>query len=296
MRFTLDDKLARIDKCPHELRHYDVNRSLLHAYIACLSFDELCEVICRRLEAPTPLRLAFRSRLLRLLRLSNNEHGEQLTKLVDDAEAIHQRSRVLRTRVDALVSAIYPWLPIEKRHEVLERWGDRGTRGVMARWLKASDGDDELRDPVAILAYWRRSLDWRAAKVLAYKADPGFLREIILELAAHCPEGWIVGKAALGAAPLDENAWGLIREHQPATFAYLCAMMGRNLTEDEALKLASEAPIGILSGNGRGLVIWAIGQLGMVSVLDRIAQARDEDAQEEVAAAQSHTLSDGIAI
>lgn len=294
MHYTLDDKLERIDECPLEPRLYEVDRNLLHAYIACLTFEELCEAICRRIEAPTPLRLALRSRLLRLLRLSDGEHAERLSRLVDEAEAIHQRNHVLQTRVDALVSAIYSWLPIMKRQEVLERWADRGTSGTVARWLKASGGDDALFDPAAILAYWRRSRDPRAAKILAYQADPGFLREIIAELAAQCPEGWIVSKAALRTGTIEEEVWELIRQHQPASFAYLCAMTGRSLTEDEALQLVHEAPAGILSEDGRGLVIWAIGQLGMVSVLDRLARRRESYARDEVAAVLGRTSPGGF--
>ena len=283
MHYTLDDKLERIDECALEPRLYEVDRNLLHAYIACLTFDELCDAICRRIEAPTSIRLPLRSRLLRLLKLSNGEHAERLSRLVDEAEAMHGRSHLLQTRVDALVSAIYAWLPIIKRHEVLERWAGRGTSGAMARWLKASGGDEALLDPTAILAYWRRSRDSRAAKILAYKADPSFLCEILAELAVNCPEGWIVSKAGLRAGSIEEEVWELIREHQPASFAYLCAMTGRSLSEGEALQLVHEAPIGILSDNGRGLVIWAIGQLGMVSVLDRVALRRESYAQQEVA-------------
>lgn len=275
MHYTLEDKLERIDECRIETRLYEVDRNLLHAYIACLTFDELCEAICRKIEAPTSLRLALRSRLLRLLRLSDNEHAERLSQLVDEADGIHERNHVLRTRVDALLSAIYPWLPIMKRQDVLERWIDRGTSGTVARWLKASGGDDALFDPSAILGYWRQSRDFRASKILAYKAEPGFLRGIIAEFAANCPEGWIVSKAALRAGNIDDDVWELIRQHQPASFAYLCAMTHRSLTEDEALQLVQEAPHGLFSEDGRGLVIWSIGQLGMVSVLDQLAQRRE---------------------
>jgi hypothetical protein len=284
MHYTLEDKLERIDECPLEPRLYEIDRNLLHAYIACLTFDELCEAICRKIEAPTPLRMALRSRLLRLLRLSDGEHANRLSRLVDEAETIHNRNHVLQTRVDALVSAIYSWLPIMKRQEVLERWLDRSTSGTLSRWLKASGADDALFDPAAILAYWRRSGDPRAAKILAYQADPSFLREIIAEFAAQCPEGWIVSKAALRAGAIGDDVWELIRHHQPASFAYLCAMLGRSLTENDALQLVEEAPAGILSEDGRGLVIWAIGQLGMVSVLDRLARRRESYAREEVAA------------
>lgn len=51
MRYTLEDKLERIDECSLEPRLHEVDRNLLHAYIACLTFEELCEAICRRIEA-----------------------------------------------------------------------------------------------------------------------------------------------------------------------------------------------------------------------------------------------------
>jgi hypothetical protein len=59
MHYTLEDKFKRIDRCSMEGRPYEVGRNLLHADVACLAFGELCEAVCRKIEAPTPLRLAL---------------------------------------------------------------------------------------------------------------------------------------------------------------------------------------------------------------------------------------------
>lgn len=50
-------------------------RSLLHAYIACLSLPDLCTAISASLNAPIRVRLALRRRLLRLLADESDDVG-----------------------------------------------------------------------------------------------------------------------------------------------------------------------------------------------------------------------------
>lgn len=283
MEYSLSEKLKRIYECAQNPAPYGIERNLFHAYVACLTFDELCEAICRTLEAEAPLRMALRGRLLRLLRLSDGELAEGLSLLAEKAQTLHEGNHVLRIRVDALLSAIYSWLPLPTRHAVLEHWIDRGTSGAAGRWLKAMASDAALFDAKAILQYWRESRSTRAAKVLAYQAPPTFLDGILAELAAGCSEGWIISKAALRSTSISDDIWNLLREKHPASFAYLCAMAGRKLTDEEALPLVENAPSSILD-DGRGLVIWSLGQMGMLSALDRLRADRDTYAAQEVAA------------
>jgi len=283
MEYSLSEKLERVYDCAQNPVPYGIERSLFHAYVACLSFDELCEAICLTIKDGAPLRMALRGRLLRLLRLSDGEHAERLSLLVEQAQLLHEGDHVLRTRVDALLSAVYSWLPLPTRYAVLERWIDRGTSGTAGRWLKALATDDALFDAKAIFEYWRESHDTRAAKILAYQAAPAFLDAVLSEFAASCGEGWIISKAALRATSIPDEVWHLLRAQHPASFAYLCAMAGRQLTDEEAIALVEEAPAGILD-DGRGLVVWSIGQMGLISALDRLRADRDTFAAREVAA------------
>lgn len=59
-----------------------------------------------------------------------------------------------------------------------------------------------------------------------------------------------------------------IRRKFPPSYAYLCAKLGRDLSEEDAFAIIEESPDD--PSGGRGLAIWAIGQLGMTAVLDRI--------------------------
>jgi hypothetical protein len=280
---TFDEKLERITDCARAFTPYEVERSLFHAYIACLTFDELCTAICHTMREATPLRMALRGRLLRLLRTSNGEHAERVSLLVDEVQAIPGDDHVLRTRVDALLSAIFEWLPLPTRHDVLEHWSDRGSKGAMARWLKAISADEALFDSNAIAEYWRLSGDWRAAKTLAYKAEATFLDEILPELAANLEEGWIISKAALRATKIPDDVWAVVKERQPASYAYLCAMAGRTISDNEAIQLLDQAPAGTMD-DGRGLVIWSLGQMGMMSALDRIRHSQTDYNAQQVAA------------
>src|ERR1700722_582201 len=72
------------------LSHPDAG-SLLHAYIACLSVQDLCRTIGEAFAAPSKLRLALRRRLERLLRDGNlgqrdREHVHDLIEQSRTAE------------------------------------------------------------------------------------------------------------------------------------------------------------------------------------------------------------------
>jgi hypothetical protein len=92
---------------------------------------------------------------------------------------------------------------------------------------------------------------------------------LLPELIERCQEGWIVGRAALNAELVSNASWGAIRGKFPATYAYLCAKVGRPIGEAEALDLVREAGA-TWPADDRGLTIWALGQLGMWSALEQV--------------------------
>lgn len=274
---TLDEKIDRILRhCGRRGTHPDEG-SLLHGYIACLSFEELCLAIVRTFTEPSDLRLALRRRLLRLLRERSPRDLDrvQLLNLIDRSRTLGGADAKMRSVVDALLSALFEYLPLPEQQSVLDAWVDRGTRGAAARWLKATKESPQLFDEVIALAYWRSSGDARAAKSLAYQASEPFLRNILAELLERCEEGWIISKAVMRAGAVDETVWSKIRERHPATYLYLCARMGRCISNSDALNLVcacSNAPM----NETRGLAIWAVGQMGLFEVLDEISQRANE--------------------
>jgi hypothetical protein len=159
------------------------------------------------------------------------------------------------------------------QHQLLERWVDRGTRGAMAHWLKAARDMPILFDSSVALAYCRVTRDYRAAKSLAYQASPEILEPIASELVTQCEEGWIISKAILRIGCGDDATWDVVRSNHPATYLYLCSQLGREVSDDDAFALVRACP-GITIHGDRGLAIWAVGQMGRATVLDRI---RDSD-------------------
>lgn len=251
------------------------SRRLLHAYSACLTFDDLCASIARTLGAPTDVRLALRGRLLRTLGdHPTPEQRDRLVDLVAETSALSDGDKGLRQTVDALHSSLLRHLPMPTQHQILERWVDRGTRGAMARWLKATRDTPTLFDASIALAYWRATRDYRAAKSLAYQAEPDALRPIVSELVAQCEEGWIISKAILRSGCDDKSTWDLVRSNHPATYLYLCVQLQRKISDDDAFALVWDCPAIAIHGN-RGLAIWAVGQMGKVAVLDRIRNSAE---------------------
>lgn len=269
--------VERISKIAVEgLSHPDAG-SLLHAYIACLSVPDLCVAITETLTAPSKLRLALRRRLLRLLGDGNLKHDDRqhLLELIERSRAIGQDMPAVRPVVEALLSAAFEFLPPPQQQSIIEAWIDRGTRGAAARWLKAVAQVPALFDEKAVMAYFRSTDDERAAKRLANQASPAFLMEILSELADRCEAGWIVSRAAMRADTVSDAVWPIIRSKHPATYLYLCARLRRGISEADALELVITCPNSIMNQT-RGLAIWAVGQMGMIRVLDDIV-ARGED-------------------
>jgi hypothetical protein len=242
-------------------------------------------VIADTMAEPSNLRLALRGRLIRLLR-EDTQHSLDQSELVDlvDRSSLLGRTNVkMRQAVDALVSALFRYLPLPQQQSVLNAWIDRGTRGAAARWLKATKETPQLFDETIAVAYWRSSGDARAAKSLAYQASGQFLKTIIAELLGRCEEGWIISKAAMRADAIDEAVWSTIREKHPATYLYLCARMRRNVSRSDALDLVracSSAPM----NETRGLAIWAVGQMGLIDVLDEITKLASEFREKDLIA------------
>ena len=272
---TLENILNRIAAVAGQQPYVSDGQRLLHAYVACLTFDDLCAAIAQSLAEPADVRLALRSRLLRLL--GDNPAADQrdlLVTLVEETGALSDADKALRQTTDALHSALIRHLPIATQHYLLERWIDRGTRGAMARWLKATRDTPSLFDASVALAYWRATRDYRAAKGLAYQASPETLRPILSEIVAHCEEGWIISKAIVHSGCDDEATWDLFRANHPATYLYLCAKLRREISDDDAFDLVWASP-GVAIHGDRGLAIWAIGQMRKVALLDRIRGAAE---------------------
>ncbi len=280
----LSRRITEVGDAPPYLQDYG---SLLHAYIACLSFEDLCDVIVAMISEPSHLRLALRNRLLRLLRESDSgAHASDLISLLERTSKIAQENRRLRQFVDALHSAVFEFLPLPAQHEVLTEWMSRGKRVAAGRWLNAIRIVPSLFDANAVAAYWRASDDWRAAKALAYQAPPDVLQSLLVEIVERQVDGWIVSKAALRATYLDEPAWEAINRLLPSTYLYLSAKLSRPVSDEEAFRLAMECA-GLNDNGGIGLAIWSIGQMRKIAVLDRL--------REEVAELENRRLTEILA-
>jgi hypothetical protein len=128
--------------------------SLLHAYIACLSFSDLCFAITAMLAEPANVRLALRRRLLRLLREASVQQSDrhQLQDLIERSRAAARENAAVRPHVEALLSAAIEFLAPPQQQSIIEAWIDRGTSGAAARWLKAVAQTTALFDETAVMA------------------------------------------------------------------------------------------------------------------------------------------------
>lgn len=263
--------LTRMVECAAAPGWDDLGRNLVHAYAACLSPREICAAALRTLDATADIRAAVRNRLLRLGR--EGQALSELDALGRDLLAITPSDARQRERVDALLSHLYALLGPATRQAALERWRDRGTAGALARWLKAVGDDELLYDTGQVIEVWRRTGRPRAAWLLARRAEPQSLADLLSELVERGAEGWIVSRAALRAGDVPEDVWMTIRARLPATYAYLCAKTGRACSDEEGLALVRETQGGFMGD--RGLAVWALGQMGMIEALEQVRSSDD---------------------
>jgi len=263
----LQKKLQVIEELGLDADRDDLCRSLLFAYTSCLTVPELAEAAIRTIDGSLSIRRAVVNQLLKKHRGREDQQTyDQLGRGILALVPANSRSAV---RIDALLSHLYHLFGLEVRRAVLERWRMRKTRSTGTRWLKAMSSDDDLFRLEDVITYWRETNDARAAKVLAYRSNAKLLTTLLPELVTKCNEGWIISRVALGANTISNECWTEIRARFPGSYAYLCAKLGRRLSNKEALALVVESGASWPSDE-RNLVIWAIGQLGMWSTLRTI--------------------------
>ena len=269
---SLEAKLERIRGCETTGPGNQLFNSLFHAYIASLTCSELCEALVQTLGDTGNLHRPLRNRLVKLG--GEGACCDEVEHLV--FRLLHLSTNTLqRHRVDTILSHTYAFASPQARAAILERWKDRGTRSALDRWLKAIAADKMLFDLNEIIGYWRASSDDAAAKILAYRGDKPTLQRILPELIERCGTGWIVGRAAVNAAPFADECWPQLRSKFPATYAYVCAKPGRRIEDAEAFDLV-QLTCRTWPGDEGGLTIWAIGQLGMWDVLERVREVLPE--------------------
>ncbi|RWC90643.1 MAG: hypothetical protein EOS72_07225 [Mesorhizobium sp.] len=277
-----DGLLARIEAVAQDVRD-ELSRNLLYAYVACLNPSQLVDAIQRCLGADQVVLKAYRTRLLRLGR--QGEANAEIDSLGADLITRQESDARIRVRIDALLSAIFPFLSPVTRRAALDRWMNKGTRGTAKRWLKAMDRDDLLFDLDAVVSEWQHSRDPLAMKIFTHHASPETLAHHMREIATEGAPGWLVSKAAIKVGEFPKGEWQIIRERFPATYAYLCAMLNRTLSDEDALAIIEETSNGPFGE--RGLAIWALGQMGMVDALDRVNDRHDELIAQEMSSLAS---------
>lgn len=266
-----EEIIARIVDWSNRGSIFGIEHGLMHGYIGLLHFDELVSYTLNSLELPSPARRAIHGRLIRECHTDapSREQIDLLGERLLNSTPSNLAGR--RTR-DSLLSHVYLELLPELRKDVLERWQGNKGKDAAGRWLKAISSDELHFDEHSVLTYWQASSDDRAAKVLAYKARPDLINEILSDLIQRCSIGWIVSKAALRSRLISDDDWMEIRNKFPSTYAYLCAKTGRELNTSDALQILRECdPF----DREQGLALWAFGRVGLWTALEAVSENID---------------------
>lgn len=259
-----EDKLSRIRDLAAPNIYDDTAMSFMHAYVGCLSMEELYDAVVATLTDPFPIHNAVRKRLARLCEAHERTIDDLVERLLDQ-----EKHSQLRSRIEACFSQLYSSFSPSQRLALLDRWQDKGTSSARGRWIKAIATDEMHYSDELIAKCWGATRDPRAAQLLVKRASAEILEGLVPDFINAGVDGWIIGKAIMKAEAVSEEVWDSLREKQPATFAYLCAKGLRKMSEEEAVQAALDCP-DTSYGSGKGLAIWSIGQLGLEGALDKL--------------------------
>ncbi|MEI8698158.1 hypothetical protein [Mesorhizobium sp. ISC15] len=262
---TFETKLQRLRECIQNVGPYNVWGSLAHAYAACMSSDELSKAALQTIADEMPVHGVVRNRLVKAAIDAGSALDDVAEKLLFEFE---KKDTLTRRRADALLSRIFETLSPPTKVSVLDFWRGRGGVGVGSRWLKAISQDKLLMDMNAIFEYWTENNDWRAAKIIAYQGDLQLLTRALPDFMARWVAGWIVGKTVLRMNEVSAETWMSIRMQYPATYAYLCAKLRRQIEPVDAVSILDE--ISRTEPDKTGLAVWAFGQLRLWDVLESV--------------------------
>lgn len=261
---TFENKLTRIRGLSKADFYDNTASSFMHAYVGCLSVDELCDAAIITLKDPLQIHMAIRKRISRVCEERRIDVDNLSVRLIEQGE-----DRRLRSRIEACLSHLFLSFSPTRRLFLLDRWEDKNTSSARARWLKAINADNIHYGDDLIARCWQNTRDQKAARVLVNRGAPEILKGLAYDFIVSGVEGWVVGKAILKAGGVSDDVWDILRERQPATYAYLCAKRLRPLAESEAVQIVLDSPDEFYNG-GRGLAIWSLGQLGLEQALDEL--------------------------
>jgi hypothetical protein len=275
-------KLARYLELSQQ--KYSLPPGIVAAFAACFTWDEACDALIHVIDTAYDVRGPIQKRVVRLAEAAPNE--DALRRLVSQLLAIAEARIRLRRRVGAILWSLFRRLPVESQRDIVRYWKHGSTADSQDRWLKVVGEFDFFFNAGEICRYWRDTRHYTAAKLIAYKAPPEFVLQVLGDLIEHCSEGWIVSRAALRVPSLSDNDLRRIRRRFPVSYAYLCAKLGRPLSERFVIQTFIKEKPDLLSDN-RPLLLWSVGHLGMWGTLEKLC-ARWPEIQDQEADYWAH--------
>ncbi len=268
--FLYKDLLKRLDTIEKAVPNIYEQRTLIHAYIACMKFHELCFALEQVISSEhSKLRIALKNRLVRLVKEGMTQTQQKtINNMLRSIYNMSEKSKRHRPAVDAILSAVFRYVSTEMQEEIAKWWIARGNRSAMARWLKATNETPIHFNAEVAFNYWRQTYDRRVAISMVKHLELKSLGSFISELVDNCEEGWIIAKAIRKHGQMEEVTWEKLKKKFPATYLYLNAHFNKKVSSDLALEMICRCN-SLSSEEGRGLAIWSAGQLGLVEVLDQ---------------------------
>lgn len=236
----------------------------MYALAGCLTFSEASDALINLIKANAITR---RPALVRLFQLANKSaHAKQVDVLAHRLTRLSKNQPALRVRINAVLSQLLPYVTAATKRKIVQIWKTDTLLDSKRRWLKAATDDHRFLNVNEIWLYWLQSRNNEAAQLVASHASSKFLRGTLSDLLENCDRGWIIGRAMIRAGRVPPDLLKDLKRKFPATYAYVCAKKKMSISHRDALALV----VGAKDSDDRGLILWALGQLGMWQTLEEI--------------------------
>ncbi len=236
--------------------------SVVNAAGSCLSKEDACAMLNPRGQLAKEIRRA----LLRKITHDMKEDGIKqchLDLLDYLIETFPSLSGDQRQRCAYYLATLYNGLPLQYRLRILRFFLSSRFITVRRRSYQKARADWDDSYQALIKQAWRDHSDPECAVVIVERFEVEYLVEHLDALISGLSETWQIAQLFLRVGQQDSAIVSRLAEIDEISFVYVRAKLGLSLSKEQAIEILERN----VTDPRVGLLIWAYGQMRLVSVL-----------------------------
>lgn len=253
--------------------------TLIAALVSCLDPQEACEILDLGFTQEPATRRAILRKIGR-----DVEHGPQECHYNLIEQLIHASERLRYSKKNSCgycLSFLYDYLSEDLQRTIVEFFLTSRYVNMRRRAYKKLRSNWDPEYLLQVSHAWAKHRDFECALLIAERFPLSYLQEHLTDLEQVLIEEnpRYLAKLFLRVGEVDSNKLERLASLDEITFAYVSAKLRQPLTAERALKIFESNRL----DERIGLLIWCFGQMGLWSVLVRVANRAEELDQERLA-------------